>query len=116
MGILARFRRTAQEEAEFTITPHSDGTPNAYVIKTSHGYIDYVHKPEDDTNEIWWVESSKAGHGSELIDLMQQNHPVGNIAWGVTSAAGQGLAEKWHRNHPDIFMIEGPHENQFDPF
>ena len=95
-------------------TPHHDGTPNAFVIRTEHGYIDYVHK--GDVNEIWWVESKKSGHGSELIDLMQKFHPAENIAWGAVSIAGKALADKWHRNHPNIGRIDGPHDSQFNPF
>jgi hypothetical protein len=116
LGILKQFLRRSQSETDFTIAPHHDGTPNAFVISTKDGHVNYVHKPEDDTNEIWWIESNRAGHGSELVDLMQKNHPAGNIAWGVTSSSGEALADKWHRNHPDVYKIEGPHENQFDPF
>lgn len=104
------------ESADWTIEQHHDKTPNAFIIKTKYGYIDYVHKKEDDTNEIWWVESKKPGYGSYLIDLMQLNHFANNIAWGVTSKAGEALAQKWHKNHPQITMITGPHEGQFDPF
>lgn len=103
---------------EYTISPAPDGTPNAYVIRTKFGYIEYVHKDEwgDSVNEVWWVESKKKGHGSELVDLMQKNHPAEAIAWGVTSQSGKALADKWHRNNPEIDRIEGPHEGQFNPF
>ena len=95
-----------------TLEQKDDG----WVIRTPYGYIDYVHKDEDDVNEIWWVESSKRGHGPELVDLMQATHPASTIAWGVTSAAGEGLMKKWHRLHPEIEMAVGAHEGQFDPF
>ena len=87
---------------------------DGWLIKTEYGYIDYRHV--DGTNEIWWIESKKRGHGSELIDLMQTNHPAESIAWGVTSQAGEALMKKWHNKHPNIECITGPHENQFDPF
>lgn len=89
---------------------------DGYKISTPHGYIDYRPRPEDDTNEIWWVESHKKGHGSELVDLMMKHHPAGAIAWGVVSQSGRGLMEKWHRNHPNIHCVTGSHDGQFDPF
>ena len=89
---------------------------DGWIIRTDFGYIDYRPNPDEDTNEIWWVESKRRGHGSELVDLMQKQHPASNIAWGVTSGAGEGLMKKWHREHPDVGCIEGDHEGQFDPF
>jgi hypothetical protein len=83
-------------------------------IKTPYGYIDYT--PKEDVNEIWWVESKKKGHGSELVNLMQKRSPTKAIAWGVTSKSGEGLRKKWHRNNPDIESITGAHEGQYDPF
>lgn len=100
------------ENTEYTVEQKDDG----WIIRTKYGYIDYVHDEEMDTNEIWWVESRKKGHGSELVDLMQSRHPASTIAWGVISQAGEGLMRKWHRNHPDIECVEGPHDGQFDPF
>lgn len=88
---------------------------DGWVIRTPYGYIDYRHD-EEGVNEIWWVESQKRGHGSELVDLMQATHPAHTIAWGATSGAGEGLMEKWHRLHPEIDCVSGAHEGQFDPF
>ena len=42
---------------------------DGFKITTPHGHIDYRHA--DGTNEIWWVESHKKGHGSDLVDAMQ---------------------------------------------
>jgi len=97
----------------YTIKP-SQG--DGWKIETPNGYIDYRHDEDGDVNEIWWVESNRRGHGSELIDLMQQEHPANNIAWGATSLAGEGLMRKWHRNHPDVECLTGDHEGQFNPF
>ena len=94
----------------YTIEPKDDG----WVIKTQHGYIDYVHN--DDTNEIWWIESNKKGHGKELVDLMQSVHPASVVAWGVTSDGGHHLMQSWCAKHPDIVCVHGAHEGQFDPF
>lgn len=96
---------------QHTIEPKDDG----FVIRTQYGYIEY--RPVDDVNEIWWVESHKKNHGSELVDLMQMHHPASAIAWGVTSRAGEGLRKKWHRHHPKIESIHGePHDGQFNPY
>ena len=100
-------------ENEVSITP-SQG--DGWLIRTSFGYIDYRHLPDQSTNEIWWVESKKKGHGSELVDLMQRNHPADAIAWGAVSKAGEGLMRKWHAAHPEVECVEGAHEGQFDPF
>lgn len=97
----------------FTIQP-SQG--DGWIIKTPYGYIDYRHDASNDTNEIWWIESHKKGHGSQLVDLMQLQHPAGNIAWGATSISGENLMNKWHRLHPNITCITGDHEGQFNPF
>jgi hypothetical protein len=94
----------------YTLEPKDDG----WVIRTPYGYIDYVH--DEDVNEIWWIESKKKGHGTELIDLMQATHPASTIAWGVTSRSGEGLMKKWHKLHPEIDCATGAHEGQFDPF
>jgi hypothetical protein len=96
---------------DYTIEP-SQG--DGWKISTPHGYIDYRH--EDGVNEVWWVESDQRGHGSELVDLMQENHPAEAIAWGATSQSGEGLMKKWHRLNPDVECITGVHEGQFDPF
>lgn len=99
-----------------TVTP-SQG--DGWKITTPYGYIEFRPRPEEDTNEIWWVQSSKRGHGSELVDLMQKHSPAGHIAWGVTSHSGEGLRKKWHAAHPEVSGGEGksyPHEGQFDPF
>lgn len=115
--IMGHFRRWLMESGEFTgdmrIEP-SQG--DGFKITTPFGYIDYRPRPEDGVNEIWWIESKKKGHGSQLVDLMQKHHPAEVIAWGVTSHAGEGLMEKWHRNHPDIQCSTGAHDGQFDPF
>lgn len=97
----------------FTIKP-SQG--DGWIIRTPYGYIDYRHDDDNDVNEIWWVESHKKGHGSELIDLMQNQHPAGNIAWGATSISGEQLMNRWHNQHPDIQCITGDHEGQYNPF
>ena len=97
----------------YTIKP-SQG--DGWKIETPYGYIDYRNDEDNDINEIWWVESHRKGHGSELVDLMQQQHPAGSIAWGATSLAGEGLMRKWHLNHPDIECLNGDHEGQFNPF
>lgn len=98
---------------DYTIKP-SQG--DGWKITTQYGYIDYKHNAEDLINEIWWVESHKKGHGSELVDLMQRHHPADSIAWGATSIAGEKLMDKWHRNNPNIQCITGDHEGQFNPF
>jgi hypothetical protein len=98
-------------ESEYSINP-SQG--DGWLIRTDHGYIDYRH--EEGVNEIWWVESNKRGHGSELVDLMQKHHPAEAISWGATSQGGEGLMKKWHREHPDVECYSGAHEGQFDPF
>lgn len=90
---------------------------DGFKITTPHGYIQYRPVDGGETNEIWYVESNKKGHGSELVDLMQKHHPASSIAWGALSQSGRGLMEKWHRNHPDVEMIDGgAFEGQFDPF
>lgn len=89
---------------------------DGWKIITPHGYIDYRPRTEDGVNEIWWVESSKKGHGSQLVNLMQKQHPATGIAWGVTSRAGEGLMNKYHRENPHVEKYTGPHEGQFDPF
>ena len=99
------------ENQGFTIERDQE---DGWLIRTPHGYIQYRHV--DGTNEIWWVESNKQGHGSELVDLMQKQHPAEHIAWGVTSNSGNGLMQKYHRNNPDITYSDSPHEGQFDPF
>jgi hypothetical protein len=108
--------RLRQITESVTITP-SQG--DGFKITTPFGYIEFRPRPEDDTNEIWWVESHRKGHGSELVDLMQKYSPASNIAWGATSAAGERLRQKWHAAHPEVSGGEGrsyPHEGQFDPF
>lgn len=100
-------------ENQYIIEP-SQG--DGWKITTPYGYIDYRYSEDDDTNEIWWIESNKRGHGSELVDLMQSQHPASCIAWGVTSISGEALMKKWHNTHPDIYCIDTPHEGQFDPF
>jgi hypothetical protein len=91
---------------------------DGYKISSPHGYIDY--RPVDGTNEIWWVESNKRGHGSQLVDAMMKHHPAEAVAWGATSEAGEGLRKKWHRNNPQVADATGgervPFEGQFDPF
>jgi hypothetical protein len=91
---------------------------DGWKIQTDSGSIEY--RPVDDygtrINEIWWVQSSKRGHGSELVDLMMKMDPAEAIAWGLTSESGAGLMNKWHRAHPEIECIKGAHDNQFDPF
>jgi hypothetical protein len=104
-------KKKLSESVQYTIEP-SQG--DGWKIQTPHGYIDYRHA--DGINEIWWVESNKRGHGSELVDLMQKHHPAETIAWGVTSGAGRGLMKKWHRMHPEVEYDDTPHEGQFDPF
>ncbi len=86
---------------------------DGHKIQTPHGYIDYRHN--EGVNEIWWVESHKKGHGSELVDAMQQNHPAESVAWGVTTGAGKGLRDKWHAAHPEVNQENGAFEGQFDP-
>ena len=89
---------------------------DGWKIVTPFGYIDYRNIPEDSKNEIWWVESHKQGHGSELVDLMQKQHPADTIAWGVTSRSGEMLMRRWHAAHPEVECVAGAHEGQFDPF
>jgi len=101
------------ETIQHTIEP-SQG--DGWIIRTADGYIDYRHDADEDTNEIWWVESNRKGHGSELVDLMQSRHPAGTVAWGVRSNSGTGLMNKWHRNNPKIDYTDHPHDGQFDPF
>lgn len=95
---------------------------DGWKITTPYGHIDYRHVTpspdapvEDRVNEIWWVESHKAGHGSELVDLMQQHHPAGIIGWGVTTPAGKKLRDRWHAAHPHVTADNSPFEGQFDP-
>lgn len=88
---------------------------DGWKITTPYGYIDYRHDEDNDVNEIWWVESKKPGHGSELVDLMMKNHPSNAISWGITTLAGKALRDKWHRLHPSIEQIDGALEGQFDP-
>ena len=99
-------------EQGFTVEP-SQG--DGWIIRTPHGHIDYRHDPEENVNEIWWVESHKKGHGSELVDLMQKQHPAEHIAWGMTFDGGRGLMQKWHRNNPQISHSDTPHDGQYDP-
>lgn len=99
------------ETIEHEIEPKDDG----WIIRTPYGYIDYVHNEEGD-NEIWWVESNRRGHGSELVDLMQKYHPSDFIHWGVTSQSGRGLMKKWHKLHPEVGYSDTPHEGQFNSF
>lgn len=89
---------------------------DGWKITTPYGYIQYRHAADDGVNEIWWVESRRRGHGSELVDLMQQHHPASAIAWGATSQAGDGLMCKWHAAHPGVECVTGVHDGQFDPF
>ncbi len=92
---------------------------DGFKITTPYGRINYRPVPHEDRNEIWWVESHKKNHGSELVDLMQHYHPAGEIAWGATSQSGEGLRQRWHAAHPEVAGGEGksyPHEGQFDPF
>jgi hypothetical protein len=89
---------------------------DGWIITTPHGFIDYRPNPEGEINEIWWIESNKRGHGTQLIDLMQTQHPATAIAWGITSQAGKALAQSWHKKHPEIEALTGPHEGQFDPY
>ncbi len=86
---------------------------DGYKITTPYGHIDY--RPTADANEIWWVESHKKGHGSELVDLMQKHHPSDTIGWGVTTPDGKGLRDKWHAAHPNVGQYNGAFEGQFDP-
>lgn len=113
--LVRRWARLAESEegGDYKIEP-SQG--DGWKITTPHGYIDYRHRPEDSVNEIWWVESHKQGHGSELVHLMQKHHPAGTIAWGVTSRAGNALMHRWHKANPDIGYSDYPHEGQFDPY
>lgn len=99
------------ENQDHKIEQNDDG----WIIRTPYGYIDYRHVPEEDTNEIWWVESRKRGHGSELVNLMQKYHPAGTIAWGLTNSGGKALMKKYHANNPHIDYISGPHDGQFNP-
>lgn len=103
---------TRYADAEFAIEP-SQG--DGWKITTPHGWIDYRHNPDMGVNEIWWVESHRKGHGSELVDLMQRHHLAGTIAWGVTTHAGKGLRDKWHAAHPEVAQSNGAFEGQFDP-
>ena len=103
----------AESEYEVKITP-SQG--DGWLITTPYGEIEYTNNDADSVNEIWWIESKKRGHGSQLVDLMQKYHPADAIAWGVTSTSGEGLMHKWHKAHPEIECIEGDHEGQFNPF
>jgi hypothetical protein len=101
---------------EYSIKP-SQG--DGFKITTKHGYIDY--RPDgDEHNEIWWVESKKRGHGSDLVNLMLKHHPAKEISWGATSSSGQAFREKWHKANPHVVdATEGervPHDGQFDPF
>lgn len=99
-----------------TVTP-SQG--DGYKIATKFGYIEFRPRPEEDINEIWWVESHKKGHGFELVDMMQKHSPASHIAWGATSQAGEELRQRWHAANPMISGGEGrsvPHEGQFNPF
>lgn len=107
------YRLLSEQDRQFVIQPSQD---DGWVIKTQYGYIDYRHDDNNDINEIWWVESHKKGHGSELVDLMQQQHPASSIAWGATSLDGEKLMKKWHGRHPEIECITGDHEGQFNPF
>jgi hypothetical protein len=112
------------ERGRFATGPRPDLHPEAVVsesqgdgvkIQTPHGYIDYRHRPDEGTNEIWWVESHKRGHGSALVDMMQKNHPAASIGWGVTTPDGKGLRDRWHAAHPDVEKQDGAFEGQFDP-
>ena len=108
---MKKFKEFLEESRKlYSIKPKDDG----FVIRTEHGMIDY--RPTEDTNEIWWIESKKKGHGSELVNIMQREHPRSAIAWGATSKSGEGLRKKWHKKNPKVQSITGPHEGQFDPF
>lgn len=89
---------------------------DGWIIRTPYGYIDYRHDADEDVNEIWWVESKKRGHGSELVDLMQKQHPASTVAWGITSSGGEALMNKWCAAHPEIDCVDGAFDGQFDPF
>ena len=106
--------RYGQEQTVTIESSQGDG----WKISTPHGYIDYRHVigGDGDVNEIWWVESHRRAHGSELVDLMQEHHPALAVAWGATSQSGDALRKRWHKKHPQILCIEGPFEGQFDPF
>lgn len=89
---------------------------DGWKITTPQGYIDYRHS--DDTNEIWWVETTGKkgkGHGSRLVDLMQMAHPASSIGWGVTTGDGKGLRDSWHAKNPNVQAYNGAFEGQFDP-
>ena len=91
---------------------------DGWKITSPNGEIEYrsVDEDGDVINEIWWVESNKPGHGTELVNYMLKEHPAKAIAWGVTSFSGEKLMEKFHRLHPEIQCIKGAHEGQFNPF
>lgn len=90
---------------------------DGWKITTPHGYIDYVHNPEDSENQIWWVETKEQnkGHGKELVDLMQNYHPASTISWGVTTIEGKRLRDSWHAKNPNINQQNGAFDGQFDP-
>ncbi len=90
---------------------------DGWVITTPQGYIDYRHDPDQDTNEIWWVESKKRGkgYGKRLVDLMQMAHPASTIGWGVTTPEGKNLRDSWHKRNPGVQQSDGAFEGQFDP-
>ncbi len=89
---------------------------DSWKITTPFGYVDYRHSPDTSINEIWWIESHKRGHGSVLIDLMQQYHYADMIAWGIATEGGKHLMQKWHERYPEITCAMGAHDGQFDPF
>lgn len=89
---------------------------DGWLIRTAFGHIDYRYVTATDTNEIWWVESHRRGHGLELVDLMQSQRPAATIAWGVMSPSGKRLMYKWHKLHPEVACVTGRHDGQFDPF
>ena len=106
---------TRVERSGYHVEP-SQG--DGWRLVSPYGHIDYRHDPsEGGHNEIWWVESHRKGHGSQLVDWMQQEHPASSIAWGATSAAGDVLRERWHAKNPNVHdFTSGPFEGQFDPF
>jgi hypothetical protein len=90
---------------------------DGFKITTPYGYIQYRPVKNEDTNEIWWVESHLPTHGMDLVDLMQKHHPASAIAWGALSSSGRGLMERWHDAHPEVQKVDsGPFEGQFDTF
>lgn len=115
MDIYLRIARRIADSLYKIIKSQGDG----WKITSPHGEIEYRIIEDEDgetINEIWWVESSKPGHGTELVNYMLKEHPANAIAWGVTSHSGEKLMEKFHRLYPKIQCIKGVHEGQFNPF